>query len=164
MRWGKMAAFWSLSTHVHRSFTVCVTSWMCSSLTCRARKMSVIPSHEESDRNFANEDRRRESTRVYFVPHHKTQPTSLQEALRALRAYSISRCDETVEVSLFCNLFVNKNRTKKRDPFKGTILFPHTFGKEPKLLVFAKVSEALWNYYTRGTQAVNVECVYWHIQ
>ena len=102
--------------------------------------MSAIPNYEETDCKLANEERRRESTRVYFVPHHKTQPTSLQEALRALRAYSISKCDETVEVSLFCNLFVNKNRSKRRDPFKGTILFPHTFGKEPKLLVFAKVS------------------------
>ena len=84
-------------------------------------------------------------SRVFFVPQHKSQSTSLQEALRALRAYSISKFDETVEISLYCNLFVSKNKGKRRDPFRGTVLYPHSFGREPKVLVFAVVSSVCYH-------------------
>ena len=78
-----------------------------------------------------------EKKRIYLVSQHEPTFHALQDALRALRAYSLAEFEETVEVSLCCNLLTKKG--KKRDPFRGNIIFPHQFGKDPKLLVFAEV-------------------------
>ena len=78
-----------------------------------------------------------EKKRIYLLSQHEPPFHELPDALRALRAYSLADFEETVEASLCCKLISKKG--KKRDPFKGSIIFPHRFGKEPKLLVFAEV-------------------------
>lgn len=93
--------------------------------------------HISESSNLQEEAVQRGPRRVYLVNQHEPTVHQLPGALKALRAYSLADFEETVEVSLFCKLKTKKG--KKRDPFRGTIIFPHRFGKEPKLLVFAEV-------------------------
>lgn len=47
-------------------------------------------------------------SRVYFLNQYSEPELSLTEALKCLRAYSISERAETVEVSLNCNMKMSK--------------------------------------------------------
>ena len=59
------------------------------------------------------------------------------EALRALRAYSLSEIPETVELSLTIDMTLKKK--KVRDPFRGTLIYPHQFGDQRRILLLAEV-------------------------
>ena len=75
--------------------------------------------------------------RIYLINQHEPAVHKLPEALRALRAYSLTEVNETVQLSLSCKLKTKKG--KNRDPFKGTVIFPHEFGRPRRMLVFAEV-------------------------
>ena len=67
----------------------------------------------------------------------RLQKFDLSEALRALRAYSISTVPETIELALRVNMVLKKN--KLRDPFRGTLVYPHPFGTQRKILALIEV-------------------------
>ena len=99
---------------------------------------AVAPSTESEGSNLHEQSVRNQSdNRIYLVSQREPTVHELPDALKALRAYSLADFVETVEVSLYCKLVTKKG--KRRDPFRGSIVFPHPFGKEPKLLVFAEV-------------------------
>lgn len=76
--------------------------------------------------------------RVYLLNQHKGMSVPLQEALRSLRAYSLTEKSETVEINLKCNMKLKMN--KLRQPFRGSIVYPHMFGRQQRVLVFAEES------------------------
>ena len=43
-----------------------------------------------------------------------------------------------MELSINVNMALKKR--KKKDPFRGTLVYPHRFGEERKILVIAEVS------------------------
>jgi large subunit ribosomal protein L1 len=67
----------------------------------------------------------------------------MEEALRVLRAYSLERFDETVDVAiLFRSLLLGKKKSsssplKTFESLRGFVEFPHGTGKSVKTLVFA---------------------------
>ena len=65
---------------------------------------------------------------------------SLPEALRCLRAYSLCPSSETVEISVNVNMALKKN--KRKDAFRGTLVYPHRFGEERRVLLLAEVGVA----------------------
>ena len=62
---------------------------------------------------------------------------SFPEALKCLRAYSLRPLPETLELGLIVNMAAKKG--KLREPFRGTMLYPHRFGKERRVLLLAEV-------------------------
>ena len=121
--------------------------------------------HSNESSNLQEEAVQRGPRRVYLVNQHEPTVHKLPGALKALRAYSLADFEETVEVSLFCKLKTKKG--KRRDPFRGTIIFPHRFGKEPKMLVFAEVCMGVyrglvvWAFFNLCLHVhVSVVCVY----
>ena len=54
-----------------------------------------------------------------------------------MRAYSLSEIPETVEIILKADLTLKKN--KVRDAFRGTLIYPHKFGSQQKILLLAEV-------------------------
>lgn len=63
------------------------------------------------------------------------------EALRCLRAYSLLPTPQTLELSLNVNMLLKKS--KRRDPFRGTLVYPHRFGEERRVLLIAEVGVVL---------------------
>ena len=49
-----------------------------------------------------------QANRIFLLNQHKPEPTTFSEALRALRAYSLSEIAETVEVSLKADMTLKK--------------------------------------------------------
>lgn len=60
---------------------------------------------------------------------------SYEEALGLVKAVAFAKFDETVEISVKLNL-------KKSHTVRDTVVFPHTFQGEKKILVFAKGEKA----------------------
>jgi len=60
---------------------------------------------------------------------------SYEEALGLVKAVAFAKFDETVEISVKLNL-------KKSHTVRDTVVFPHTFQGEKKILVFAKGDKA----------------------
>lgn len=56
-------------------------------------------------------------------------------------AYSLLPTPETVELSVNVNMALKKN--KRKDPFRGTLVYPHRFGDERRVLVLAEVGVVL---------------------
>lgn len=61
---------------------------------------------------------------------------SLEEGLKILKELPRAKFDESVDISV--NLNLNKNQK-----IRGTVLFPHPFGKSKRILVFAKGEKAV---------------------
>lgn len=123
---------------VGRSLASFLRSFSIHEDPCALNTEAVAPS-TESEGSILHEQsvRSQSDNRIYLVSQREPTVHELPDALKALRAYSLADFEETVEVSLCCKLVTKKG--KRRDPFRGTIIFPHRFGKEPKLLVFAEV-------------------------
>jgi ribosomal protein L1 len=66
------------------------------------------------------------------------QDIPLKEALRCLRAYSLLPTPETVEINLSVNMLLKRN--KRKDAFRGTLVYPERFGHETRILLLAEVS------------------------
>ena len=49
-----------------------------------------------------------QASRIYLLSQHQPEATTFPEALRALRAYSLSEIPETVEVSLKMDMTLKK--------------------------------------------------------
>lgn len=62
----------------------------------------------------------------------------MSEALRALRAYSLSARPETVDLAIKVDMMLKKD--KVRDAFRQTLIYPHKFGHHRKILLIAEVS------------------------
>jgi large subunit ribosomal protein L1 len=79
---------------------------------------------------------------VYFLNQHSEPPLPFREAVRCLRAYSITEKPETVDVNVKCNMKRPKGAGSIAQ-FRGTLIYPHTFrvGKETKILVFCEDDE-----------------------
>ena len=73
---------------------------------------------------------------------------SLPEALRCLRAYSLRPTPETVEISVNVNMALKKN--KRKDAFRGTLVYPNRFGEERRVLLLAEVGVVNQNCYFRN--------------
>ena len=73
----------------------------------------------------------------YTDIHTHTQEIPFSESLKALRAYSLSEIPETVELSLTVDMSLKKGKT--REPFRGTLIYPHKFGVMRKILLIAEV-------------------------
>ncbi|XP_003385532.1 PREDICTED: uncharacterized protein LOC100633802 [Amphimedon queenslandica] len=109
-------------------------TWLSSYIinSCSFLKFASTVKVTQRDPNPSPSHRRQ--PRVYLLNHYKEPFVSLEEGLRALRAYSLFR-PETVEISLKFNL-------KGQNQIRGTIVFPHYFGGKSKILVFAEDSAA----------------------
>ena len=79
------------------------------------------------------------SRRVYLLNRTTPETTDLRTAIRALRAYSFAET-ETVELSIKCNMSAKKG--KARDPFRGNLLYPYSFGQLRSVLFFAEDAHA----------------------
>ena len=74
--------------------------------SCSFSKVASTAKFPERDPNHSP-SLRRQPPRVYLLDHYKEPFVSLEEGLRALRAYSLFR-PETVEISLKFNLKVRR--------------------------------------------------------
>eukprot|EP00039_Didymoeca_costata_P019933 m.339453 g.339453 ORF g.339453 m.339453 type:complete len:267 (-) comp18810_c0_seq1:106-906(-) len=63
-------------------------------------------------------------------------PTTVQEALAKLRLNA--KDFESLEITVKTDTRDPNNKKRKRDPFRGNVIFPHQFRKEPTVLVFAR--------------------------
>ncbi|XP_068737458.1 large ribosomal subunit protein uL1-like [Montipora capricornis] len=71
-----------------------------------------------------------------FLLNYRTPPChTFTDAMSALRAYAINGERQTVELQMKINMGENKN---KINPFHGMMMLPKPYGKERKVLVFAK--------------------------
>lgn len=75
------------------------------------------------------------SRKVYLLNRTTPETTDLNTAIRALRAYSFAE-KETVELSIKCNMSGKKG--KARDPFRGNLVYPYSFGQLRSVLFFAE--------------------------
>ncbi|XP_074608349.1 large ribosomal subunit protein uL1-like [Acropora palmata] len=71
-----------------------------------------------------------------FLLNYRTPPShTFTDAMSALRAYAINGVRQTVELQMKINMGENKTKV---NPFHGMMVLPKPYGKERKLLVFAK--------------------------
>jgi large subunit ribosomal protein L1 len=66
---------------------------------------------------------------------NKDESYELEKAIETLKGIAFAKFDETVEVSL-------RLRLKKNHTVRDTVVLPNSFGKEKKILVFAKIDKA----------------------
>ena len=67
--------------------------------------------------------------------YDKQKKYSLDEAIEILKKFPKMKFDESIQVSIKLNL-------KKNQRIRGNVTFPHTFGKPPVVVVFAKGEKA----------------------
>ncbi len=67
--------------------------------------------------------------------YDKLKKHTLEDAIKVLKEFPKSKFDESVEMSARLNL-------KKNQRIRGVVVFPHTFGKPKKVVVFAKGEKA----------------------
>lgn len=63
------------------------------------------------------------------------QSQSVDDAINVVKENATVKFDETIEISFNLNIL-------KKHNVRGTVIFPHTFGASPKVLVFAKGEKA----------------------
>ncbi|XP_064395678.1 large ribosomal subunit protein uL1-like [Halichondria panicea] len=81
------------------------------------------------------------ASRIFQLGKRDPEILDFPEALRALRAYSMSQVPETVELSI--KLDMTLKRGKSRDSFRGALIYPHRFGTQSKILLLAEGAEGL---------------------
>jgi large subunit ribosomal protein L1 len=67
--------------------------------------------------------------------YNKQEQYPLEKAVELVKEMSFVKFDETVEVALKLNI-------KEKHAIRDTLVFPHSFGKEKRILVFAKGDKA----------------------
>jgi large subunit ribosomal protein L1 len=80
----------------------------------------------------------KKSSKKYTAAKAKINPTNsydLEKGVEALKEAAFAKFDETVEISLRLNL-------KKNHTVRDTVVLPNSFGKEKRILVFAKADKA----------------------
>jgi large subunit ribosomal protein L1 len=79
------------------------------------------------------------------------------EALRALRAYSMATAPETVAVNVKVDMTLKKD--KVREPFKGPVALPHTFGQQ-RIVLFVLESSLHAAALEAGADIVGAEEIF----
>lgn len=69
--------------------------------------------------------------RALLEKHKQGQVYRLPTAIASAKAHATAQFDENIEVAINLNL-------KKSETVRGTVRLPHLFGKEQKIIVFAK--------------------------
>jgi large subunit ribosomal protein L1 len=101
------------------------------------------------------------SSRVYVLGRRKEQEIDITVALRALRAYSLTRSAETVVLDINVDMRIKKD--KIRDPFRGPVVLPHTFGQK-KIILFVSESEHHNAALEAGADIVRSEDVFLELE
>ncbi len=73
--------------------------------------------------------------REAITKYNKQEPYPLEKAVEMVKEMAHAKFDETVEVALKLNV-------KEKHAVRDTLVLPHRFGKEKKILVFAKGEKA----------------------
>ncbi len=79
--------------------------------------------------------KRSKKYRTAVAAYNKQEQYPLEKAVELVKEMSFVKFDETVEVALKLNI-------KEKHAIRDTLVLPHSFGKEKRILVFAKGDKA----------------------
>ncbi|CAI8032670.1 50S ribosomal protein L1 [Geodia barretti] len=119
---------------LYNSFSASAASFLSPTVVPSASSLPRLQQHasEPPSSPASRVNGRAAGSRVFILGRRKEEEVETSEALRALRAYSMATKPETVEVNIKVDMTLKKD--KVRDPFKGPVVLPHTFGQETIIL------------------------------